>query len=51
MPAISPVLFKRYEREVGPDAIEAVAKDSCHVAATEERELVIQNIHELCNKL
>lgn len=50
VPSISPSLYKRYEREVGP-AIEAAAKESCKRAAKEERQLVIENIEKLCKEL
>ncbi|XP_074109350.1 uncharacterized protein LOC141534112, partial [Cotesia typhae] len=47
IPTISPQLFKRYEREVGP-AIEEAAKESCKRAAKEEQQLVNENIDKLC---
>ncbi|KAK0180580.1 hypothetical protein PV327_002947 [Microctonus hyperodae] len=50
IPTISPQLFKRYEREVGP-AIEKAAKESCKRAAKEERQLVNENIDKLCDLL
>lgn len=53
VPSISPHLYKRYEREIGP-ALEAVAKHSCKRAAREERryrERVIENLNKLCRKL
>lgn len=50
VPTISSTLYKRYEREIGP-ALEASAKESCKRAAAEERQLVIDNIEELCEEL
>ncbi|XP_051173340.1 uncharacterized protein LOC127289445 [Leptopilina boulardi] len=50
IPSISTNLYKRYEREVGP-ALEKIAKDSCKQAATEERQLVINNVDQLCEDL
>lgn len=50
IPSISPNLYKRYEREIGP-ALEAAAKDSCRKAALEERRLVIENVEKLCDEL
>ncbi|XP_074105759.1 uncharacterized protein LOC141531708 isoform X2 [Cotesia typhae] len=50
IPTISPQLFKRYEREVGP-AIEEAAKESCKRAAKEEQQLVNENIDKLCELL
>lgn len=50
IPTISPQLFKRHEREVGP-AIEEAAKESCKRAAKEERQLVNENIDKLCELL
>lgn len=50
VPLISPNLYKRYEREIGP-ALEAVAKDSCKRAAKEERQLVIENLDKLSKEL
>ncbi|CAD6224416.1 GSCOCG00013015001-RA-CDS [Cotesia congregata] len=50
MPLISSKIFKRYEREVGP-AIEKAAQESCKRAASEERQLVLNNIEKLCEFL
>ncbi|XP_024882224.1 uncharacterized protein LOC112461272 [Temnothorax curvispinosus] len=50
IPSITPNLFKRYEREVGP-AIEEAAKESCKQAAKEERRLIVENVEKLCQEL
>lgn len=47
---ISPQLFKRYEREVGP-VIKETDKESCKQPAEEERQLVNGNISKLCELL
>ncbi|KAK0078453.1 hypothetical protein PV326_009341, partial [Microctonus aethiopoides] len=49
IPIMSPGLYKRYEREIGP-ALEEAAKDSCRRAAKEERELIIKNVDKLCEQ-
>lgn len=46
IPAISSDLFKRYEREIGPE-IGETAKDSCRHSAKEEKRLVVEKIEEL----
>jgi len=43
-------LYKRYEREVGL-TIEKAAIESCKKVMMEERQLVIQNLKELCKNL
>nr|XP_046479742.1 uncharacterized protein LOC124217757 isoform X1 [Neodiprion pinetum] len=50
MPVLSEETYKRYEREIGP-LIEEAAKDSCRGAAAEERNLVIEHIDTLRDKL
>ncbi|KAK0075541.1 hypothetical protein PV326_011499, partial [Microctonus aethiopoides] len=43
IPIMSPGLYKRYEREIGP-AFEEDAKDFCRRTAKEERELIIKKV-------
>ncbi|KAK0161642.1 hypothetical protein PV327_010095 [Microctonus hyperodae] len=50
IPTISPKLFKKYEREVGP-AIEEAAKESCKRSAEEERRSIVENVEKLCEEL
>lgn len=50
IPTIPDSLYKRYEQEVGL-AIEKAALESCRRAISEERELVLQKIKEICKQL
>ena len=46
IPELNMKMFKKYEREVG-SAIENATNESCQKAASEERQLVIENIEKL----
>lgn len=43
-------MYKKYEEEVGL-ALEEAAKESCTRAAQEEREMMIDNLEQLCQEL